>query len=97
MIIKGVNEEPNGNWEDTENILVKMLAHHINMHDEAQVAEMIRTAHKGKKSSISNGLHQTFVRFYVQKGSEYMQSKFLSLNKANPKLMIKVHYVFSKS
>ena len=96
LIIKGVNEEPNESWEDTENILVKMLARHLSMHDEAQVAEMIERAHRGKKSSTSNGPRHIFARFYSWKDSEYVQSKYLSLNKANPKMKIKVHQMYSK-
>ena len=48
-IINGANEEPNENLEDTENILVKILARHLGMHDEAQVAEVIERTHSGKK------------------------------------------------
>ena len=54
LIFKGIKEEHNESWEQTEEHLINVITRHTKLHRDA-VEPMIERAHRGKPSSNRKG------------------------------------------
>ena len=64
LIFKGIKEEHNESWEQTEEHLIYVIIRHTKLHRDA-VEPMIERAHRGKPSSSNpKGSRHIYVKFH---------------------------------
>lgn len=95
LIFKGIKDEPNESWENTEQILTEVIVRHLKMNAN-NVADMLERVHRGKTSSERNGPPYIFAKFYSWKDSEQVKTGFADANRTHPKMQIRVEQMYSK-
>ena len=92
LIFKGIKEEHNESWEQTEEHLINVITRHTKLHRDA-VEPMIERAHRGK-SSNPKGPRHIYVKFHSWKDSEQVKYEFIELQKKHPKIGVRVEQMF---
>ena len=64
LIFKGIKEEHNESWEQTEEHLINVITRHTKLHRDA-VEPMIERAHRGKPSSNRKGPRHIYINFLL--------------------------------
>ena len=62
LIFKGIKEEPNESWEETEKVLCEVIARHLKT-DVESVEEMVERVHRGKPSTERHGPRNIYMKF----------------------------------
>ena len=98
LIFKGIKEEKDEGWEQTEDRLVDVLSRHLNLNKD-NLKGMIERAHRGKHSpsSTSSSPRHIYAKFSSWKHSELIKDKFFQLQRNHPKIGIRVEQMYSQS
>ena len=94
LIFKGIKEERNETWEQTEEHLINIITRHTKL-DRGAIEIMIERAHRGKSSTKSKGPSHIYVKFHSWKDSELVKYEFIELQKKHPKIGVRVEQMFS--
>ena len=92
LVIKGVDEIANETWSQTEEILVRLIADHVEGYDLERAKHSVERAHRSAPTDNPDkqGKRDIFAAFYDWKDSEFYKSEFIRANKADPQLKVYV-------
>ena len=95
LIFKGIKEEENETWEQSEHLLIDVINRHMKTEPKTTV-NMIERAHRGRASANPTGPRHIYAKFHSWKDSERIKTEFGNIVKQHPKIGIRVEQMFSE-